>query len=178
MHSFHPSRGRIFFEVLCALTVSASCAGAWVQTGASAFLPAAFAAALYGLWHMTDMAGGRPAVAVETGNAALAEEGQGDLIEYLETVEPEPAVYQAPEPETVDIAPIKAPPAKRRSRKKPATAPSPVESPAVECAVEEIGPEAAEAAQTEEEHHAPIAPLFEPQPLVRQPRPIFGRKAG
>ena len=29
--------------------VSASCAGAWMQTGASAFLPAAAAAALYGL---------------------------------------------------------------------------------------------------------------------------------
>ena len=55
MHSFQPSRGRVLFEVLCALTVSASCAAAWMQTGASALLGACGAAALYGLVHLFDM---------------------------------------------------------------------------------------------------------------------------
>jgi len=32
--------------------------------------------------------------------------------------------------------------------------------------------------EPEENYHAPIAPLFEPQPLVRQQRAVFGRKAG
>ena len=49
MHSFHRSRGRILFEVLCAFVISASCVGTWMQTGAWAMLPAAFAALLYGL---------------------------------------------------------------------------------------------------------------------------------
>ena len=57
MHSFHQSRGRIFFEVLCALAVSVSCVGTWMQTGASAMLPAAAAALLYALVHTFDMAG-------------------------------------------------------------------------------------------------------------------------
>ena len=52
MHSFHHSRGRIFFESVCALTVAASCVGAWIELGVPAFLPAAAAAAFYGLWHL------------------------------------------------------------------------------------------------------------------------------
>jgi hypothetical protein len=55
MQSFHQSRGRILFEVFCSLAISASCAGAWMQTGASALLPAASVAALFGLVHAFDM---------------------------------------------------------------------------------------------------------------------------
>jgi hypothetical protein len=55
MQSFRHSRGRILFEVFCALAIAASCAGAWMQTGATALLPAAAVAALYGLVHAFDM---------------------------------------------------------------------------------------------------------------------------
>ena len=166
MHSFHPSRGRILFETLCALAISASCAGAWVQTGASAFLPAAFVTALYGLWHLTDMRGRRPAVVA--GGAALAGEGQADLLD-IETVAP--VVVPAPEIEVFEAG-LAAPPAKRRSRKKQA------EPAIVEQAVAEESSPASEPEDVPEEHHAQIAPLFEAQPLARQPRPVFGRKAG
>lgn len=61
MDPVHHSRGRILFEVLCAITVSASCVGAWVQTGASALLWAASAALLYGLVNLFDVARPRSA---------------------------------------------------------------------------------------------------------------------
>ena len=41
MHSFHQSRGRIFFDFFCVLVIVASCMGAWMQTGASALIGAA-----------------------------------------------------------------------------------------------------------------------------------------
>ena len=63
MQSFHHSRGRIFFEVLCSLAISASSAGAWLQTGATALLPAAGVAALYGLVHAFDMRRRKPTIA-------------------------------------------------------------------------------------------------------------------
>lgn len=180
MTSFHPSRGRILFEVFCALAISASCAGAWVQTGASAFLPAAVVAALYGLWHLTDLAGRKPAVALETGDAQLAAEGQGDLIDYLETVEPLPVAEPAPiaVAEAVEPAPTAPPRPKRKSRKKPAAAAEKSATPIIELQIEDFTPPAGEPLAAVEEHHAPIAPLFEPQPLVRQQRAIFGRKSG
>jgi hypothetical protein len=65
MHSFHQSRGRILFEVLCALGVVASCVGAWKQTGASALLVAASVAGLYGFVHLFDLARHDPADAEE-----------------------------------------------------------------------------------------------------------------
>lgn len=177
MHSFHRSRGRILFEVFCALAISASCAGAWLQTGASAFLPAAFVAALYGLWHMTDMRARTPAVALDMGHAPLAPADQADLLEYLDAVEPavpagegpevwevvrpaEPAIAEQLET-TVTEAVKPAKPRKKRSRK----------------AAEKVAAPAVEAAVLEEFDHPPIAPLFEPEPFVRQARPIFGRKA-
>ena len=72
MQSFHQSRARIFFEVLCALAISASCAGAWLQTGATALLPAAAVAALYGLVHAFDMRRGTPTVAPARERVELA----------------------------------------------------------------------------------------------------------
>ena len=55
MHSFHQSRGRIFFEACCVLTMAACFAVAWLQTFASAFLPAAAVAALYGIVRAADL---------------------------------------------------------------------------------------------------------------------------
>ena len=50
--------------------------------------------------------------------------------------------------------------------------------PAAEPEVVEIPAEEPEPVAVEEEYHAPVTPLFEPQPLVRQQRTVFGRKAG
>ena len=177
MHSFHHSRGRIFFEVLCALTVSGSCVLAWEQTGATAFLPAAFAAALYGLWHLTDMRRPRPAVAVEAAVPAMTVEDEGDLLEYAQAAQAEPIAYQAPEPVAAEEPKPAAKP-KRKSRKKQAAieeAPAPW--PVVTRTDENPAP-IADPFDAEEEHHPPLAPLFEPQPLVRQQRAVFGRKSG
>lgn len=65
MHSFQPSRGRIFFEVLCAVGIAASCGGAWMQTGATALLAAAGIATLYALVHFFDLFRREPSVAVK-----------------------------------------------------------------------------------------------------------------
>lgn len=65
MHSFHHSRGRILFEILCVLAVSASLAAASIQTGASALLLAAAVAAVFGLVHLFDLRQPKTAAAVE-----------------------------------------------------------------------------------------------------------------
>ena len=185
MNSFHQSRGRIFFEAVCALTVSASCAGAWVQTGATALLPASFAAALYGLWHLTDMARRQPRTVVET----------SDPVHGPDVGQPELSAYAAPAPEVeqekalvavgpvfdepvVEVAPEPAPKPKRKSRKKSPAAELAEAAPESEPPVIEAVPVIDSPTMLEDEHQVPIAPLFEPQPLVRQPRPVFGRKAG
>src|SRR6187399_3594549 len=103
MHSFHQSRSRIAFEVLCALTVSASCAAAWMQLGATAFLPAAVATGLYGLWHLTDMRVPKPVA-----------DSPELPVEHLVPAEPEPVVTLKP------AKPVEAPKAKKQSRKKKA----------------------------------------------------------
>jgi outer membrane biosynthesis protein TonB len=169
MHSFHPSRGRILFEVLCALTISASCVVAWQQSFVSAFLAMAGVTALYALVHLTDLR--RPKLAAQAATpdfepAAAPEpepvdDEQGDLLAY------EPTVVEL----VVEEQPAPAPKPKRRPRKKPAAA-KVVQAPAPD-------PEPApEPVEIEEEYHAPVTPLFEPQPIVRQQRAVFGRKAG
>ena len=61
MHSFHHSRGRIFFEVLARLRFRRPCVGAWMQTGASALLAGSGRRLLYGLVHTFDLIRRRPA---------------------------------------------------------------------------------------------------------------------
>ena len=160
MHSFHQSRGRIAFEVLCTMTVSASCAAAWMQTGATAFLPAAFATGVYGLWHLIDMR--RPVETVPVAKEAPPE-----------TQQQVPVPEQGPVPEPVAASgPEEPPKPKKRSRKKRP------EAEAVVAPVPEVSPGFPNRAAIEEELHAPIAPLFEPKPFPLQLRPRFGRKAG
>lgn len=65
MHSYQPSRGRILFEVLCALGISAALADAWLQTGVRGLAAAGLVAALYGLVHFFDLFRRNPAVEVE-----------------------------------------------------------------------------------------------------------------
>ena len=163
MHRFHHSRGRILFEVLCALVIAASFIGAWMQTGASALLPAAFAAALYALWHATDMKVRKPAVVGDARNPALAIVAEVDLPECLDSTKPETSVDKQPE---VSVSGKKAAPAKPKAPKKPK----------VTKAVEEARPPEPEFPQVAERTH--YEPLFEPEPFVRQIRPAFGRKAG
>lgn len=209
MHSFHPSRARILFEIFCAMTIGASFALGWTQTGAPAFLPAAAVCVLYSVVHAFDLNRRVPASPVM---APAVGHGSDVPVEMPAHTEIAPA--QADEEEAKALKP------KRRSRKKAAAAEAaaepaaamvaeaaPVAEPVVEQAPEpepepepmimEISdaepamesPEAiAEASEPavelppadepDEDYHAPIAPLFEPQPLVRQQRAVFGRKAG
>lgn len=176
MHSFHQSRGRLYFDIFCALTIAAACAFAWLQTGASALLAIAGVAALYSLVRATDAGRRSPAVATKLPVSEPSAEEQGDLLSDVASVE----VAPAQEPEA-------APKAKRRSRKKPPAlemaADSAIAEPQEAESVAEVSQpveavEAVEEIDAVEDYHAPIQPLFEPEPLVRQQRAVFGRKAG
>lgn len=79
MHSFHRSRGRIFFEVSCALAIAVCLANAWKQTGASALLAAAAVAGLFGIINAFDMLQRRPADAEEPQRIDFETVEQGDL---------------------------------------------------------------------------------------------------
>lgn len=193
MHSFHHSRGRILFETACALTISGSCVAAWMDLGVPAFLPAAAVSALYGLVHLFDMRRPKP-VAVFAAPAVELEAGsERDLPVYGE----EPAPWPVAEPEPVAVAeakPVEEPKPRTRKRKsskkaEPVAAADPREAepileaePVVEA--EPVAEAPIEAAPIEPESydepedHAPVTPLFEPEPYVRQQqRAVFGRKA-
>ncbi|HEY7005143.1 MAG TPA: hypothetical protein VH392_01535 [Sphingomicrobium sp.] len=159
MHSFHQSRGRILFEALCALGISASLAGAWLQTQASAVLPAAALALVLGLVRMSDMSRRSPDNAAERreehpidvptpwDESAVAE----PVEEVGETAVTKPRAKRA-----------KAPRKTAKARKEPVAKPAAVEEP--ESVAEEVTP-------------LPLEPLFDPQPFARQQHAVFGRKA-
>ena len=195
MHCFQPSRGRIFFEVLCAVGIAASCGGAWMQTGASALLAAASVATLYGLVHFFDLFRRDPSLAVEAQRIDFTSDGDADLSTVSQVAEPEPAVEKVAEVIALDprltdfgerdftsVEPVAAPagevaPAKasrkggRRaagSQSKAKTAESKL------CA--EVPVEALKAVIVEEATHTQVAPLFEPDPFHRMPRQGFGRR--
>ena len=165
MHSFHHSRGRIVFEALCALTIGAAGAAAWLQTGASAMLAIAGVATLFGLVRATDAARRSGPVTSAAQAVEPAPPAQSGLLATGASVEVEPPAEDAPKP-------AKAP----RSRKKKAVVEI-VEAAAAE--PEEAAMLVAEPVPNgpEDEQHV-VTPLFEPQPLVRQQRAVFGRKAG
>jgi hypothetical protein len=175
MHSFHQSRGRIFFEVLCAFGISASCALAWVQTYAAALLGAAGIAALYGIVHFFDMFRRAPVAVAEAVEPAVRRDRNEDeaRVDGLQ-LEAEAV------PAAVAVAVRK--PRKKRLAK---AAPTVVETPAAQpdpVALAPVEPGPVELAVVEpdaEPEYAPIAPLFEPEPFVRQQqRAAFGRKFG
>ena len=186
MHSFHQSRGRILFEVACALTISASCVGAWMQTYASAFLPAAAAAALYGLVHAFDLVRPKPRLAADPPTDEIA---AASVEEQPETATDQGRAETA-EPAAVQKSKSKRKPARKGGRRTKAAAPAAiseaakpdeVQAAAVDPVEENIPVDAEEAAPPEpfeEDAPIPIAPLFEPEPFVRQQRTVFGRKAG
>ncbi len=94
MHGFDRSRVRIFFEVLCAFTISASCVGAWIQTYAWALLPAAFVTGLYGLVHAFDMAGRRSTGAADPQKVVSATDQQYDFLADQDVGVPQAAAEQ------------------------------------------------------------------------------------
>lgn len=158
MHSFHQSRGRILFEVLCALGMVASFVGAWQQTGASALLAAASVAGLYGFVHLFDLARGDP---VEAAAPQRIDFESKAIVASLPAEAPLPVDMV----EAVD-EPV-APPAKA-ARKGSRKAKAPKEPALVEEPVHSMFSE-------EASHHRP-APLFEPEPFVRTLRAGFGRR--
>ena len=176
MHSFHQSRGRILFEVLCALAISVSFVGAWMQTGASALLPAAAVTLLYGLVHAVDVAG-RRSVGADPQPVEISAKPQVDVTapaDHLVTVE---EGAELPEEAPLPARKARQPKAPRKAGGRSAgtlrepkgiTLVPPKKTPAA----------AAEPEAVEETAHASLPPLFEAEPFVRQQRAIFGRKAG
>lgn len=172
MHSSHHSRGRILFDAFCALTVSASLAAAWMQTGASALLSAAGVAALYGLVHAFDWRRGA-AEPAEPQLIDVPREAQGVHLAY-DVAQAEPSRVSEPEkPQASQERSDSRAKARPKAGGRRGGAPK-------KAKVAEIAPapkaEPALPAPAEEPVH--IEPLFEPEPFVRMPRPAFGRKAG
>lgn len=183
MHSFQPSRGRIIFEVFCALGISASLAGAWQQTGASALLAGSIAAGLFGLSHAFGTRRGR-AMVDEPQRIDFATDERGSIIADLEPAQA--MASEAPElAATVDIiepAPPTPSPKRARKPKAPRKSEGRRSKAAEEAAIGEPSTSAQMGAVmpiVREEEHPRIEPLFEPEPFARQPRAVlFGRKAG
>jgi len=167
MQSFHHSRARTVFEVLCAYAIAGSCVGAWQQLGATAFLPAAAVAALYGLVHAFDVIRPKAPAAAERQVAPPAPAEEPDTV--IRSWPLTPAIVD--EVESAAPRPAKAPRKKRKTAKvqEPVVALAAVPQPA------EIAPESEPQPEPEP---APIAPLFEPEPFLRTQRAAFGRKAG
>ena len=192
MHSHRRPRGRIFFEAVCALTAGVSFVGAWIQTGAWAFIGPAFVFTLFGLYWAIDLFGhDSPAVAVEPARAPAsapapvvavepAREPEIRFERFEPVVEPAPVpvVERFDEPEVhTDVVPFvsesepavraepvvtEAPRKARKSRSKKTA--DPVAEPAPVVAEEEPA----------FDHH--IEQLFDPQPFARQARPAFGKR--
>ena len=190
MSSFHQSRSRIFFDTVCAFGMSTFCAVAWTQTYATAMLGAASVAGIYGLMRFTDMFR-RPQVMEDLSAVELSVEAfvpEEIAAEPARVIERKPVDLVSPTPELkpeVVAALVRKP--KRKASKKPAKSESaPQETPAiVPQAIEapvppvEEQPTVVSELDPEPDYSAPIAPLFEPEPFVRQhQRAAFGRKFG
>lgn len=195
MHSFQPSRGRILFEVLCAVGIGASCGGAWLQTGASALLAAAFVATLYGLVHFFDLFRRDPLPAAEPQRIDFTPDGEADLSTLRNVAAPEPAVKEmvealALDPRLTEFGEAEAAPVKRiadqadevapaktpRKRSRPTAGQQKKAKSAKPELLAEVSAEAPEPAVVEEVTHTHVAPLFEPDPFHRMPRQGFGRR--
>jgi len=177
MHSVRHSRSRVLFEVFCALAMSASFAGAWMQTGASALLAAAGVAALYALVHMFDLGGRKPQASVDQPKVEHAQDIAAQPPAASEPVEAVVAVEEVEHAEPVAPRKRKAGGTKPRRKDADHLTDLPVE----EAVAEEArlaDAEVAAPAPSAEVTHLHIEPLFEAEPFTRMPRPAFGRKAG
>ena len=195
MHSSHQSRGRILFDFSCTLVIVASCAGAWMQTGATALLGAAAAAGLHGLVHLFDMRWQKPAEATEPQRIDFAAEPQDDTLAGPDAEEPPVVVKQQlaiarfeaaeqAEPVELPTKPARKAKAPRKSSSRRGTAAAEAQvaelaSPAVEEVTELERPgqvDVADLAALDDVTHPHIEPLFEPDPFARMPRRAFGRR--
>jgi hypothetical protein len=179
MLSFHQSRGRILFEVSCAIAIAASFVGAWMDLGTPALLAAAAVFSLFGIVRLFDMR--QPAQAVVEAAPATDEH-------EIQCPPVEAAPIETPMPELA-AEPVPSKPARARRKKQATAKPAVVEieepsaGPIVVTGLadpDEPQPEAQapRGAVSEELDHPPVTPLFEPEPFVRQQRAVFGRKAG
>jgi hypothetical protein len=183
MHSQRRSRWKILFEALCGFGLAASFAGAWDQTGASAFLASASIMGLAAIYWSFGMFGRDRSHQVEQPSAVVAVAPQVEQPSAAVAVAPQIEVETlrleevfardaeeafAPEPEIVaEAKPVAKAPKKPRARKAKKTAADAV------AVVEQAEP----AAYADSAYQGlPIEPLFEPQPFAREPR-AFGRKS-
>ena len=205
MHSFHPSRPRIFFEAVCLAGIAASLAGAWQQTGASALLAGSAAAALFALSHAFTMRrgasadnepqridfepadSGRISFSRDHGSVQELPELLPEIVGDAGTVEPvdPPAPKQTASRRTKAAG--KSGP--RRPRETKAVQLPPADEAMVAKAVPRVAAPVAEeptfddadpvlSGFHEDPDHPRIEPLFEPDPYFRHRRAAFGRKAG
>jgi hypothetical protein len=187
MHSFQPSRGRILFEVFCALAISASFVGTWMQTQGWAMLPAALVALLWGLIHAFEMRSNKTAGLVEPQRVEpILDPQEAAPARRLEA--PPPALadqlltsYTAPE-QVAAVKPAASKTGKGRRTKAPGKGNGrstnlPKGVKAAKPASSELSDLAVIASHEEPAHHS-LAPLFEPEPFARQRHAVFGRKAG
>jgi hypothetical protein len=175
MHSHRRSRGKILFEAVCGFGLAASFAGAWDQTGASAFLASASIMGLFAIYWSFGLLGRERSHQVEQPSAAVAVAPQVEQPSAVVAVAPQAEVQTAAheqafarEPEVVaEPQPVAKAAKKPRARKAKKVAADAVPI------VEQAGP----AAFADSAYQAlPIEPLFEPQPFAREPR-AFGRKS-
>ena len=193
MSSLHQSRVRILFDAACAFGVSGSCVWAWTQTYASAMLPIAGVAALYGLVRTSDMARRRPVV--DEVSEAVADVAP-DL--PLTIAASEPVMLLEPqsgvdEPVAEAVVEAKAKPSRKPARAKSGRRKQDSRSEAAELVPdaepeatppsyepvglpEDASPESHGADPVEDHDYAPVTPLFEAEPFVRQQRTAFGRR--
>jgi hypothetical protein len=185
MQSFHHSRGKIVFEVCCALAVSASCVGAWMQTGAWAMLAVASVAALYGFTHVFALRPRRPAPldranigpAIGLKDGVLIDDQTGIPVTATDRQSTTKATIEKADP----AAGTNGLPATKGCRTKTGRKSGDRRTKgAKETKVTQLAP-AGEAEinapkAVAEEAPFPLVPLFEPQPFMRQPRVVFGRK--
>src|SRR5262245_27708823 len=142
MHSFHPSRGRILFDFLCALGIVASGVGAWKQTGATALLAAAAVVGLYGFVRLFDLVRRDPVEAIEPQRIEFEPEPEVELPIVKDVVVP--MVVAAPVAELTELAEPEAPPAaKARRAKGPKKAGGRKTGAAKEAKVADVAPSAA-----------------------------------
>jgi hypothetical protein len=161
MHSHQRPRGKILFEVLCALGLAASFASAWDEIGSPSFLASASITGLFAIYWSFGLFARRRTIDSPTFAAAVAE-ASGAVVEIAmpeEVLAFEPEVLIEPEP-------VAARPKKQRARK----------APKAEAVVTQVIDQPEPVVFEEPVYNGlPLEPLFDPQPFVRQPR-AFGRK--
>ena len=162
MQSQHRARGKVLFEVFCALSLAASFVSAWDQTGSSALLASASIMALFAIYWSFGLVARDPVDDAAQRTAAAADAQEAEVQSALQEDVLARELEFPSEPEPVTAGPKK--PRARKAQKVAAVVAPVVEPPEPIAIVEPVsdGP--------------PLEQLFDPQPFVRQPR-AFGRKA-